>query len=98
MTSPNSTPLLSANPMSRLFLLSVLLVCIPLPFTLAMQYLGGSLRDCIPVFFGWLALALVYWWPIGALLFHWKRGWLSRFVVSYLVSLPLYFLCLVMIY
>lgn len=98
MTGPNTTPAISANPLSRLFLLSVLLVCIPLPFMLAMQYLGGSLRDCVPVFFGWVALALVYWWPIGALLFLWKRGWFSRFVVSYLVSLPLYFLCLVMIY
>ncbi len=98
MTAPNGAPVLSANPMSRLFLLSILLVCIPLPFLLALQYHGGSFRDCIPVFFGWLALALVYWWPVGTLLFHWKRGWLSRFVASYLISLPLYFLCLVMIY
>jgi len=98
MTVPNASPSFSANPMSRLLLLSVLLVCIPLPFFLSLQYLVGGFRDCVPLFFAWLALALVYWWPIGALLFHWKRGWLSRFVVSYLASLPLYFLCLVMIY
>ena len=98
MTGPNPIQPSLANPMPRLFLLSVLLVAIPLPFLLALQYLGGSFRDCVPVFFAWLALALIYWWPIGALLFHWKRGWFSRFVVSYLASLPLYFLCLLMIY
>jgi imidazolonepropionase-like amidohydrolase len=87
-----------SSPMARLFLLSALLVCIPLPFLLALEYLGGGLRDCIPVFFAWFGLALVYWWPIGALLFHWKRGWLSRFVLAYFTSLPLYFLCLWMIY
>ncbi len=98
MSNPGGSSTLPANPMSRLFLLSVLLVGIPLPSLLALQYFRGGFRDCVPVFFGWLALALVYWWPISALLFHWKRGWFSRFVVSYLASLPLYFLCLVLIY
>jgi len=88
----------SGSPLPRLFQLSVLLVAIPLPFILGVAYLSGDLRDCFPVLVGWLALALVYWWPIGALLFHWKRGWFSRFVVAYLVSLPLYFLCLLLVY
>jgi len=98
MTGPDVTQPSLATAMSRHFLLSVLLPCIPLPFMLALQYLGGGFRDCVPVFFAWLALAAIYWWPIGALLFHWKRGWFSRFVVSYLASLPLYFLCLLIVY
>jgi imidazolonepropionase-like amidohydrolase len=96
-SSPVISPY-SASNLPRLFQLSLLLVCVPLPFILALAYLSGDFRDCVPVFFGWLALAVVYWWPIGALLFHWKRGWFSRFVIAYLASLPLYFLCLLMIY
>lgn len=98
LSEPSNTLPSSPAGMARFFLLSILLVFIPLPFLLALQYFGGSLRDCVPVFFAWLALALVYWWPIGALLFHWNRGWFSRFVVAYLVSLPLYFLCLLVNY
>jgi len=89
---------LSVLGLRRFYLLSLLLVCVPLPFLLALQYLGGGIRSCVPMFFGWLALAVVYWWPVGTLLFLWKRSWISRLVIGYLVSLPLYFLCLLLIY
>lgn len=80
------------------FLLSLMLVCVPLPFLLAMQYLGGGIGNCVPVLFGWLALATFYWWPIGVLLFLWNRGWISRVLVGYLISLPLYLFCLFLVY
>jgi len=48
--------------------------------------------------FSWLALAVVYWWPVGTLLFLWKRGWVSRLFIGYLISLPLYFFSLFLIY
>jgi hypothetical protein len=84
--------------LKRYCLLSLLLVCTPLPFLLALQYLGGGLSNCVPLLFGWTALAVLYWWPIGIFLFLWKRGWVSRLVVGYLISVPLYFLCLLLIY
>ncbi len=87
-----------AGRLPRFYLLSVLLVCVPIPFLLTMQYLSGGVRNCVPMFFGWLALAIVYWWPVGTLLFLWKRGWISRVLIGYLISLPLYLLCLLLIY
>lgn len=79
-------------------LVSLLLASAPLPFLLALQYLGGGLSNCVPMLFGWTALAVVYWWPIGIFFFVWKRGWVSRLLNGYLISLPLYFLCLLLIY
>jgi imidazolonepropionase-like amidohydrolase len=82
----------------RFYLLSLLLVSVPLPFLLALQFFSGGIRNCVVMFFAWLALAVAYWWPVGTVLFLWKRGWLARLLVGYLVSLPLYFFCLLMIY
>lgn len=79
-------------------LVSLLLASAPLLFLLALQYLGGGLSNCLPMLFGWTALAVVYWWPIGIFFFVWKRGWVSRLLNGYLISLPLYFLCLLLIY
>jgi imidazolonepropionase-like amidohydrolase len=82
----------------RFYLLSLLLVSVPLPFLLALQFFSAGIRNCVVMFFAWLALAVVYWWPVGTVLFLWKRGWLARLLVGYLVSLPLYFFCLLTIY
>ncbi|MGC1647649.1 MAG: amidohydrolase family protein [Candidatus Sulfotelmatobacter sp.] len=82
----------------RFFLLSLLLVCVPLPFLLALQYLGGGIRSCAAMLVSWLSLVVVYWWPVGTLLFLWKRGWVSRLFIGYLISLPLYFLSLYLVY
>lgn len=89
---------LGRNHLKRYGLLSLLLVCAPLPFLLALQYLGGGLSNCVLLLLGWTALAVLYWWPIGTFLFLWKRGWVSRLLIGYLISLPLYFLCLLLIY
>jgi enamidase len=82
----------------RFYLLSLLLVSVPLPFLLALQFFSAGIRNCVVMFFAWLALAVAYWWPVGTVLFLWKRGWLTRLLVGYLASLPLYFFCLLMIY
>jgi hypothetical protein len=82
----------------RFYLLSLLLVSVPLPFLLALQFFSAGIRNCVVMFFAWLALAVAYWRPVGTVLFLWKRGWLARLLVGYLVSLPLYFFCLLMIY
>jgi len=63
-----------------------------------MQYLAGGPSNCVPALLGWSALAFLYWWPIGIFLFLWKRGWASRLLIGYLISLPLYFVCLLLIY
>jgi len=98
MTDPPTGDSASARGRLRFYLLALLLVCVPLPFLLAIQYLAGGIRGCVPMFFGWLGLVVLYWWPIGTVLFAWRRGWVSRLIFGYLISLPLYFLVLYLIY
>jgi imidazolonepropionase-like amidohydrolase len=88
----------ASSGLSRFRLLSLLLVGIPLPFAIALQYLGGGLDDAAILLVGWIALAVVYWWPVGTLLFRWKRGWPSRLIAGYLLSVPLYVLGLAVVY
>jgi enamidase len=82
----------------RFWVFSFLLVNIPSAAMLWLQYYSGGFRGLILAFLGWTLLVLLYWWPLGALLFWWKRGWVSRLFVGYLVSIPLYFLCMLLIY
>ena len=84
--------------LTRFYTLALLLVWLPLPFLLAMEYFAGGIRACIPMFVGWTVLTVLYWWPVGTALAVWKRGWVSRLAIGYALSLPLYFLVLYLIY
>ena len=77
---------------------STLLVAAPLwiLFWMTFQTIGWSAS--LAVIPRWLGLCLFFWWPIGAFL-SWKRGniWL-RLLLGYLISVPLYFAALYVVY
>jgi len=86
-------------PIARRFLLpAVLLVGIPFPSYLLIEYKSGELLDVVLTLAAWAVLAGVYWLPVGAVLFRWRGHWLGRLAVGYLVSVPLYFLALALVY
>lgn len=96
----HSQPEIAENRRGRgLFLASaLLLVSIPLPFMLALLYAGGGWHDAVAAFFSWMALPFFYWLPIGLVLFAWRGNGIARFLAGFLASLPLYFLCLYLVY
>lgn len=77
---------------------ALLLVSVPLPFMLALLHAGGGWHDTGAAFFSWMVLPFFYWLPVGMVLFRWRGGGVARFVVGFLASLPLYFLCLYLVY
>ena len=91
-------PISHRSQLGRFYLLALLLVWVPLPFLLAMEYFAGGIHASISIFVAWSILAVLYWWPVGAVMDVWKRGWVSRLAVGYVVSLPLYFLVLYLVY
>ncbi|HXX13818.1 MAG TPA: amidohydrolase family protein [Candidatus Eremiobacteraceae bacterium] len=77
----------------RQFLLpAAFLVGTPFPLYLLVQFKTGDALDVVLLVLVWLVALVCYWLPVGALLFAWRGGWLSRFVVGYLVSIPCYYL------
>ncbi|HEY4087718.1 MAG TPA: amidohydrolase family protein [Bryobacteraceae bacterium] len=78
--------------------LTSLLFAAPLPLTICLLYQMGGWRSALESPAGEIVLALCYWFPIGALLsFYQGRTW-KRLLFGYLLSLPLYFLTLKLIY
>jgi imidazolonepropionase-like amidohydrolase len=83
---------------SRFLTVVSLLFAAPLPLTICLLYQLGGWRSALQSPAGEIVLALFYWFPIGALLsFYQGRTW-KRLLFGYLLSLPLYFLTLKLIY
>ncbi len=74
---------------------AILLVGIPFPLYLLIQYKSGEWLDVLLMLLVWALAVVAYWLPVGGFLFRWKGRWLSRFIVGYLVSVPFYFLTVV---
>ncbi len=82
---------------------SILLVAAPLPVLIVLTYRTSGWTEALAVLATWLGLAILYWWPAGAFLRYWKgeRWWYRTWVripLGYLLSVPLYFLSLWMVY
>jgi imidazolonepropionase-like amidohydrolase len=77
---------------------SVLFIAAPLPLMACLAFKMGGWLDVLLALAGGLGLCLLYWWPIGAFL-SWRKGrtWI-RLLSGYLLSLPLYFLTLWVLY
>jgi len=96
---PGTAPQASFRFIVPEFLLpAILLTGVIIPLYVTVQYKSGQFRDAVLVLVLWAILVFVYWLPIGTFLFRWKGHWLGRFVTGYLVSLPLYFLALLLVY
>lgn len=82
----------------RFLVPAVLLVGIPFPLYLAIQYKSGELLDVGLTLAAWAVLVLVYWMPVAVVLFRWRWHWLGRLGCGYLASVPCYFLALALVY
>jgi enamidase len=71
---------------------AIFLVGIPFPLYLLIQYKAGEWIDVLLMLLVWALCVLVYWLPIGVVLFRWQGHWAGRFLIGYLASLPFYFL------
>ena len=75
------------------FMLVSLLLCLAgVPLFGTAQFLSTRhLADPLMAAAGWLYLAVAYWWPLGAWLFHGSGRWWVKFLLGYVLSVPLYF-------
>jgi enamidase len=71
---------------------AIFLVGIPFPLYLLIQYKTGEWVDVLLMLLVWALCVLIYWLPVGIVLFRWKGHWAGRFLIGYLASLPFYFL------
>ncbi len=81
----------------RYALLSATLVLIPLPLTLLLRAGVYGVSAALLATVSWLAL-LLYWWPLGALHLFLPGKALTRWVVGFLASVPLFFVALWFVY
>jgi len=80
---------------------SILLVAAPLWILCWVTFQTSGWSAGLAVVPRWLGLCLLFWWPIGAFL-SLKRGWTGRIwlrlLVGYLISVPLFFVSLYVVY
>jgi len=82
----------------RFLTITALLFAAPLPLTICLAFKTGGWKAALGAPAGELALALLYWAPIAAWLsFSSARFW-KKLLVGYLLSLPLYFAALALLY
>jgi len=79
---------------ARFLLTAALLVAAPVPYLFTMAMLAGSLRDGFDSLWRWSLFFIVYWAPLGILLFRGSLGTGRKLLAAYLVSVPLYAVCL----
>lgn len=84
----------------RAFLVpAFLLPLLPAPLMAAVEvFTTHDWSDAATTALGWLVFPVCYWWPIGVWLLRGRGGWFARLLVGVLLSLPLYVLCLFVIY
>ncbi len=83
---------------ARYLLAAALFVGSPVPYLLTMAALAGSPRDAFDTLWRWSFLFFLYWAPLGIILFRAKLRTAWKFLVAYLASVPLYAICLWVIY
>lgn len=83
-----ATPL----PPARFVLTATLLSGSLFPLYLLIQYRIGEWLDVLLMVAAWAAVVALYWLPTGAFLFRWRGHWLTRVLIGYAASIPLYFL------
>ncbi len=77
---------------------SFLVLAAPLPVMAWMMFASGGVTDAAGACLRWMGLWLLYWVPLGVFWSRWKRGNWSRFFLGFVISLPLYFIALDMVY
>lgn len=83
----------------RLYLTaSFLILAAPVPTLAWMMFESGGFPDAVNSSLRWMGLWLLYWVPLGAFWSRWKRGKWTRFFLGYVISLPLFFIALDVVY
>ncbi|HEY1760770.1 MAG TPA: amidohydrolase family protein [Bryobacteraceae bacterium] len=83
----------------RAFLItSAVFIAAPLPLAAGLTFKLGGWLDALLAIAGGLGLGLLYWWPLGAYLSRPTRRTWTKLVGGYLLSIPLYFLTLAVLY
>jgi imidazolonepropionase-like amidohydrolase len=78
--------------MPTFMLVSVILCLAGVPMFATAEFLmTRHLADPLIAASAWLYLAVAYWWPLGAWLFHERFRLPVRLVLGYVLSVPLYF-------
>lgn len=88
----------SATGEARYLLASALFIAALVPYLFVMAAFAGSLRDGFDTLWRWSMLFVLYWAPLGVFLFRarLRMGW--KLLAAYLISVPLYALCLWAVY
>lgn len=80
------------------FLIAALVVGAPIPFNGVVAILAGSVQDGLVYALRWSSFFYLYWAPLGLWMYRSRmRRWL-RVLVGYIVSVPLYAICLWLTY
>jgi enamidase len=96
---PAATPSGIIAGMRDFLIVSFLLTMLPATAIATMQFLTAHRWiDAGIAVLGWLAFPLCYWWPLGAWLVRARSHWVLRLAIGYVLSLPLYVLCLFLVY
>src|SRR5262249_11180424 len=82
----------------RFLTTTTLLFAAPLPLFVCLTLKLGGLRAALEAPAGELLLALLYWLPIGVWLSFSKARFWTKLLLGYLLSLPLYFTALTILY
>jgi hypothetical protein len=90
-------PHMDTNTFRRFLLASSLFIAAPLPLFVAMGFGSGDWTTAGQGLAFSAGLCVLYWWPLGGFLAAYK-GRRLRWVLGYLVSLPLYFVTLAALY
>src|SRR5215468_3678981 len=91
-------PHMDTNTFRRFLLVSGLFIAAPLPLFAAMGFASGDWTTAgLGLAFS-AELCVLYWWPLGGFLAAYKGQPRLRWVLGYLVSLPLYFVTLAALY
>jgi imidazolonepropionase-like amidohydrolase len=85
--------------MRDFLVISLLLTMLPAAGLACTQFFSAyRWTDAALVILGWTVFPVCYWWPLGFWLLRPRPHWLARVAVGYLFSVPLYFICLFVVY
>jgi enamidase len=83
---------------NRFFVTTALLFTAPLPLLIGVGYKTADWRSILPAAALLLAIGCLYWWPLGAYLTWGRQERWVKILSGYVLSLPLYYVILAMLY
>ena len=89
---------MDTNTFRRFVLVSTLFISAPLPLAAAIGLKGADWATPLRGLAFSAGLCFLYWWPLGAFLGWYNGRMVRRFLWSFALSLPLYFLTLWLLY